>query len=107
MVSKLNRDFMWDGEREMIVVTTDEATSQCDETHDEGSEAMGEDDEIKVSYVSISRTKTRARSSSSIDFIMGKTNLFQELFASKKNEKKSSGIEIRNVVKMIPGLSEK
>ncbi|KAL8484320.1 hypothetical protein ACS0TY_026848 [Phlomoides rotata] len=124
--------FTWNEERKMIVVTTDEwsawasyvedrATGQIVETHNAVSEEMGEDDEIEVSYVPISGTKAQARPSSSIDSMMGKTkkpkqdsmvdvvgkiaSSFQEFLASKKNGENPSGIEICNVVKMIPGLN--
>ncbi|KAL8552254.1 hypothetical protein ACS0TY_001087 [Phlomoides rotata] len=55
----------------VLLCGNDRAMSQCAETHDEGSEAMGEDDEIEVNYVPISGARTRL--SSSINSMMGKT----------------------------------
>ncbi|KAL8544590.1 hypothetical protein ACS0TY_004977 [Phlomoides rotata] len=105
----------------VLLCGKDRAMGQTIETHDAVSEEMGEDDEIEVSSIPISGTKAQARPSSSIDSMMGKTkkpkqdsmvdvvgkiaSSFQKKLANKKNEEKPSGIEIRNVVKMIPGLN--
>ncbi|KAL8534382.1 hypothetical protein ACS0TY_010411 [Phlomoides rotata] len=105
----------------VLLCGKDRAMGQTVETHDAVSEEMGEDDEIEVSSVPISGAKAHTRPSSSIDSMMEKTkkpkqdsmvdvvgkiaSSFQEFLANKKNEEKPSGIEIRNVVKMIPELS--
>ncbi|KAL0370724.1 UNVERIFIED_CONTAM: hypothetical protein Sangu_0390500 [Sesamum angustifolium] len=98
----------------------DRATGQGAENIEEGLEAMAEDEETEVNSIPV--TGARARPSSSTNFMPNKkkklkidslveaigmkATSFQDFLASKKkNEEKSSGIGIHEVVSMIPGLT--
>ncbi|KAI3445179.1 hypothetical protein Pfo_001844 [Paulownia fortunei] len=104
----------------VLLYGKDRATGQCAETFEEGVEAMGEEEEIEVNSTPISGP--RARPSSSTDSMHGKrkrpkkdplgeavsviATSFQEFLASKKKVKeKQSGIEIHEVVSMVPALT--
>ncbi|KAL9167301.1 hypothetical protein ABFS82_05G086900 [Erythranthe guttata] len=99
----------------------DRATGQGAETFDEGVEAIGEEDEIEVTSAPISGSRVRPSSStdsmndkkkrpkkdSLAEVVSAIATSFQEFLASKrKGEEKSSGIEMHDVVSMIPGLTD-
>ncbi|KAK6158600.1 hypothetical protein DH2020_005914 [Rehmannia glutinosa] len=99
----------------------DRATGQGAETFEEGAEAMGEGDENEVNSASLSGPRPRAQPSSSTDSMHNKgkkakkdslaedvsviASTFEEFVASKKkSQERPSGIEIHEVVSMVPGL---
>ncbi|KAK4426489.1 hypothetical protein Salat_1417500 [Sesamum alatum] len=104
----------------VLLCGKDRATGQGTETFEEGVEAMAEEEETEVNSAPV--TGARTRPSSSTDSVPNKkkklkkdslveaigtiATSFQEFLASKKkNEEKPSGIEIHEVVSMIPGLT--
>ncbi|XP_012843355.1 PREDICTED: uncharacterized protein LOC105963495 [Erythranthe guttata] len=105
----------------ILLCGKDRATGQGAETFDEGVEAIGEEDEIEVTSAPISGSRVRPSSStdsmndkkkrpkkdSLAEVVSAIATSFQEFLASKrKGEEKSSGIEMHDVVSMIPGLTD-
>ncbi|CAA0806448.1 Unknown protein [Striga hermonthica] len=105
----------------VLLCGRDRATGQNVETFQEGSEAMDEDVEIEEDLAPSSDFRARARTSSSADSNLEKktkykkdslaevvgviATSFQEYLTRKKQEEKPSGIEIHEVVSVIPGLT--
>ncbi|GER29377.1 myeloid differentiation primary response protein MyD88, partial [Striga asiatica] len=114
--------FAWDEDRKMIVVTSDESSSWAAyvESHPDAkgmqNKMIGNWDDIVLLC-----GRARARTSSSTDSNLEKktkfkkdslaevvgviATSFQEYLARKKQEEKPNGIEIHEVVSVIPGLT--
>ncbi|GFQ05424.1 hypothetical protein PHJA_002686500 [Phtheirospermum japonicum] len=106
----------------VLLCGKDRAISQGAETFEEGAELMGEGDENEVNSSPLSGQRPRARPSSSTNSMQNKkkrpkkdslaeavnviATSFEEFVASKiKSQEKPSGVEIHDVVSMVPGLT--
>ncbi|KAK6149565.1 hypothetical protein DH2020_017090 [Rehmannia glutinosa] len=106
----------------VLLCGKDRATGQGAETFEEGADAIGEEDENEVNLTPLSGPRLRAWPSSSTDSMHNKekkakkdslaevvsviASTFEEVVASKKkSQEKPSGIEIHEVVSMVPGLT--